>query len=197
MVDIAVLAADESLRTLITLELMRLGYTVGDGGVKSCALLIVDADSPECLASARSVRRKKTLSVTRDAERIAEGQDVLLRPILMSELRSSVAALLEKDEGGRAEEPPIKPKKSRLTLDCEAKVVRMGEREIKLSEKELAVFSLLYKNRGEAVSREAILDSLGGSGNEADVYICLLRRKLEAGGKKVILTVRGQGYKLI
>ena len=93
--------------------------------------------------------------------------------------------------------PPIKPKKSRLMLDHEAKVVRMGEREIKLSEKELAVFSLLYENRGEAVSREAILDSLGGSGNEADVYICLLRRKLEAGGKKVILTVRGQGYKLI
>ena len=195
MVDIAVLAADESLHTLITLELTRLGYTVGDGGVKSCALLIVDADSSECLASARSVRRKKTLSVTRDAERA--GQGVLLRPILMSELRSSVAALLDRDERSRAEEPPIKPKKSRLTLDCEAKVVRMGEREIKLSEKELTVFSLLYENRGEAVSREAILDSLGGSGNEADVYICLLRRKLEAGGKKVILTVRGQGYKLI
>ncbi|MBQ8388476.1 MAG: response regulator transcription factor [Clostridia bacterium] len=195
MVDIAVLAADESLHTLITLELTRLGYTVGDGGVKSCALLIVDADSSECLASARSVRRKKTLSVTRDAERA--GQGVLLRPILMSELRASVAALLDRDERSRAEEPPIKPKKSRLTVDHEAKSVKMGEREIKLSEKELAVFSLLYKNRGEAVSREAILEAIGGSGNEADVYICLLRRKLEAGGKKVILTVRGRGYKLI
>lgn len=195
MVDIAVLAADESLRTLITLELTRLGYTVRSEGAKSCALLIVDADSPECLAAARAVRRKKTLSVTRDSERT--GQDVLLRPILMSELRLSVAALLDRDERRGAEEIQVKPKKSRLTLDHEAKTVKMGEREIKLSDNELSVFSLLYKNRGEAVSREAILEALGGSGNEADVYICLLRRKLEAGGKKVILTVRGQGYKLI
>lgn len=195
MVDIAVLAADESLRTLITLELTRLGYTVRSEGAKSCALLIVDADSPECLAAARAVRRKKTLSVTRDSERT--GQDVLLRPILMSELRASVAALLDRDERRGAEEIQVKPKKSRLTLDHEAKVVKMGEREIKLSDNELEVFSLLCKNRGEAVSREAILETLGGSGNEADVYICLLRRKLETGGKKVILTVRGQGYKLI
>lgn len=197
MVDIAVLASDESLRTLLTLELTRVGYNVKSDGAKSCALLIVDADSPECLEAARAVRRKKTLSVTRDPEAMGERQDVLLRPVSVSELRATVAALLDRDEAGRAETPQIKPKKSRLALDVEGMTVKMGEREIKLSEKELTVFSLLYEKRGEAVPREAILKSLGGSGNEADVYICLLRRKLEAGGKKVILTLRGQGYKLI
>ena len=65
-------------------------------------------------------------------------------------------------------------------------------------EKEFSVFSLLLSKRGENVSREEISAAIGaGNSNEADVYICFLRRKLERGGKRMILTARGVGYKLI
>ena len=57
------------------------------------------------------------------------------------------------------------------------------------------MLSVLYENRGTPVSRAELDVALGNhGGNESDVYICLLRRKLESDGQRRIFTKRGVGY---
>ena len=69
---------------------------------------------------------------------------------------------------------------------------------IPLGPKEFAVLSLLWRRRGEAVSREEISREIGEStANKVDVYVCMLRKKLEAEDLRYIKTVRGRGYCLI
>ena len=70
---------------------------------------------------------------------------------------------------------------------------------IRLTEGEWKILLCLGENAGSTVSREKLTELLGRSeGNIADVYVCTLRRKLEAPfGIKVIKTVRGKGYTLL
>ena len=71
---------------------------------------------------------------------------------------------------------------------------------IRLSDHEWTLFEMLNEasGRGEYVTRselEAAIGHDGDAGNIVDVYMCRLRRKLEAPfGKKLIYTVRGKGY---
>ena len=70
---------------------------------------------------------------------------------------------------------------------------------IQLSEYEMKLLERLCRSCKEPVSREELNLLLGAeSGNIADVYICRLRKKLEAiNSAKLIYTVRGQGYKIV
>ena len=79
------------------------------------------------------------------------------------------------------------------------KSVRIGEKAVKLTELEYALFELLFTAGGKYVSREDILSSVWGGRAEAgiiNVYVHYLREKLEADGKKIILSSRNYGYKI-
>ena len=68
-----------------------------------------------------------------------------------------------------------------------------------LTEAEERVLQALYERRGETVSRAELSAILGNETNDklGDVYICLLRKKLEANGTpRLLFTVRGVGYRL-
>lgn len=67
----------------------------------------------------------------------------------------------------------------------------------KLTPSEFAVLDALCSASGEIVPREYISRILGANeGNISDVYICRLRKKLEAPlGKKFIFAIRGKGYR--
>ena len=64
------------------------------------------------------------------------------------------------------------------------------------------LFDLLAQNAGIVVPRDIILDRIWGlesdvSSNNIDSYMKILRKKLDVeGGKSLIKTVRGVGYKL-
>lgn len=83
------------------------------------------------------------------------------------------------------------PKKSERT-------VIYKNRRIEFTESEWKVFECLYNADGGAVSRDALMKLFDTEeGNITDVYICHLRRKLEAPfGVKLIKTLRGKGYSL-
>ena len=81
----------------------------------------------------------------------------------------------------------------------EERAVALGGRTVKLTELEYALFSLLVKARGAAVSREDILDRVwhgDADGGIVNVYIHYLREKLETEGERIILASRGRGYSL-
>ena len=90
-----------------------------------------------------------------------------------------------------------------LRLDPQQRRVWRSKREIALTEREFALLQLLLEHQGTTVGRQRILEQVWGQGeaganaNVIEVYVRYLRRKLEENGeRRLIHTVRGQGYVL-
>ena len=78
--------------------------------------------------------------------------------------------------------------------------VRRGQRLLSLTAREYALLLQLMEHSGQVLSRDQILqqvwhDQRGAASNVIEVYVRYLRQKLEEQGeKRLIHTVRGQGY---
>jgi two-component system response regulator MprA len=78
--------------------------------------------------------------------------------------------------------------------------VRRGQRQVQLTAREYALLLLLMEHSGQVLSRDQILrqvwhDQQGAASNVIEVYVRYLRQKLEEQGeRRLIHTVRGQGY---
>ena len=129
---------------------------------------------------------------------------ILHRPFLMDELFSVIF-----NEGIRSPLPKsasipkrsskkFKDKTGYLKVEESSKKAIWGNEGIALTDNEYKVLSLLCERRGETVTRGEISELLGATdGNISDVYICMLRRKIDNRfGVKLIYTVRGEGYVL-
>ncbi|MFM8661428.1 MAG: winged helix-turn-helix domain-containing protein, partial [Cyanobium sp.] len=87
-----------------------------------------------------------------------------------------------------------------LSLDPVSRSVKRGPRLVALTAREYQLLLLLLERQGTVVSRELILrrvwnDDRRTSSNVIEVYVRYLRQKLEEGGeRRLIHTVRGQGY---
>ncbi len=85
-----------------------------------------------------------------------------------------------------------------VRLDLRRRRAFVGEREVDLSARELALAEVLLRNRGLVLSREQLLSQVWGydfdpGSNVVDVYVGYLRRKL---GAELVTTVRGLGYRV-
>ena len=87
-----------------------------------------------------------------------------------------------------------------VTLDPDRREVTVGDSPIALTAREFDVLALLMAHAGTVLTRERIAhEALGyeyvGDTNNVDVHIAHLRAKIEdAGGARIIQTVRGVGY---
>jgi DNA-binding response OmpR family regulator len=87
-----------------------------------------------------------------------------------------------------------------LTVNPTTRQVKRGQRTVALTAREYQLLLLLLERRGTVVSREQILrqvwdDRQATNSNVIEVYVRYLRQKLEEGGeRRLIHTVRGQGY---
>lgn len=87
-----------------------------------------------------------------------------------------------------------------VALDPDRREVIVGSSTIVLTAREFDVFALLMAHAGTVLTRERIAhEALGyeyvGDTNNVDVHIAHLRAKIEdAGGARIIQTVRGVGY---
>ena len=100
---------------------------------------------------------------------------------------------------------PVTPSPAALTVDSVAldpdrREVMVGGSPIVLTAREFDVLALLMAHAGTVLTRERIAhEALGyeyvGDTNNVDVHIAHLRAKIEdAGGARIIQTVRGVGY---
>ena len=92
----------------------------------------------------------------------------------------------------------LNEEKCELTIG-EGGAVHVGTRAVRLTEVELALFSALYRRRGEYAEREVLVREVWGENTDMgvlNVYIHYLRGKLEANGERVITCTRGKGYKI-
>lgn len=89
---------------------------------------------------------------------------------------------------------------SSVALDPDRREVTVGSAPIMLTAREFDVLALLMAHTGTVLTRERIAhEALGyeyvGDTNNVDVHIAHLRAKIEdAGGARIIQTVRGVGY---
>ena len=87
-----------------------------------------------------------------------------------------------------------------VALDPDRREVTVGGSPIALTAREFDVLALLMAHAGSVLTRERIAhEALGyeyvGDTNNVDVHIAHLRAKIEdAGGARIIQTVRGVGY---
>ena len=127
------------------------------------------------------------------------GDDYLTKPFAIEELVARVHALLRRG-ASRFDNGIIKV--GDIVLDIHSHEVSRGEKLIELSQKEFSILEYMMKNEGMVLTRSMIEDhawdyELDGFSNVVDVYIRLLRKKIDEGHKhKLIKTVRGVGYKI-
>jgi len=122
--------------------------------------------------------------------------DYMVKPFAMPELTARVRALLRRSQahgGPRIAHGP-------LALDTVARRAFLNNEPLELAAREWAVLEVLLAKVEKIVSKEAIIQTVAGWGEELspnaiEVYVSRLRSKLEPAGIK-IRTVRGFGYML-
>lgn len=121
--------------------------------------------------------------------------DYLAKPFSLAELEARARALLRRGQGGT---PLITC--GTLSYDSVGRRASLSGEPLELSQRELSVLETLLFRQGKVVSKEQLIESLCGygeevSGNAIEVYIHRLRKKLEPAGISV-RTLRGLGYLL-
>lgn len=217
---------DKNIRDLATYALNQAGFEVvgfpcAEDFENACSsqmpdLVLLDImlpgkDGLEILESMRlnpSTRHIPVMMLTAKGSEIDKVQgldlgadDYLAKPFGMMELVSRVRALYR-----RAESPAIavggKCKCGEITLDGEARTVRVCGESISLTLKEFDLLQMLMNNCGHVLTRDHLLESVWGwdfAGNTrtVDAHVQTLRQKIaraSAEAASMVETVRGVGY---
>ncbi|WP_123041650.1 response regulator transcription factor [Cohnella candidum] len=126
--------------------------------------------------------------------------DYLVKPFALEELMARIRALLRRRPEQAEEDGRLRFED--LVLDVDAREAIRGDRRIELTAKEFDLLNLFMQNPRRVLSRDQIMERIwgydySGESNVLEVYVAMLRQKLEEqGGKRLIQTVRGAGYVL-
>jgi DNA-binding response OmpR family regulator len=122
--------------------------------------------------------------------------DYLVKPFVFAELLARVRAMIRR----KYETTSTVLRVGDLEIDTTHRMVKRGGKMIDLSGREFALIEYLALNAGRIVSRSDIWQHVydfnaSPESNVVDVYVGLLRKKIEReGSRKLIHTRRGQGY---
>ncbi|WP_336793940.1 response regulator transcription factor [Gordonia malaquae] len=124
--------------------------------------------------------------------------DYLTKPFSPVVLVARLRAIVRRS----APERPTVLSAGNLTLDPAAHAAHRGDAELALTRREFALLEFLMRNKGTAVTKAQIVESVwdvnyAGDENVVEVYISYLRKRIDAPfGCASIVTVRGVGYRL-
>lgn len=187
---------------LIILDIMLPGID----GYEVCRILRQEMNTPMLMLTARDDEIDRVVGLEVGAD------DYMTKPFSMRELLARVKAMLRRVRMMREEINASTAAPSavtaetivfgNLTLDLTRREVRLAEQPLALKPKEFELLLFLAQHRGQALSREFILERVWdwnyiGDSRTVDVHIRWLREKIEQdpSSPNRIVTVRGAGYR--
>lgn len=125
--------------------------------------------------------------------------DYLTKPFGMDELLARMRAALRHQLQVQGERPVFRS--GDLSVDLVRRIVKVGDREIKLSPKEYDLLRVLVQHAGKVLTHRFLLHELWDELTDAQylrVYVRQLRQKIEADPERpqFVLTETGIGYRL-
>jgi len=193
-VDLAHTLHDASLKLSPDYDLLIIDWKLPDGsGLELCRQLRKDdVSTPILMLTANSQLEDKIDGLNAGAD------DYITKPFDTEELLARIRAIVRRNS------PVAKPiiTLADLRIDTNLKQVWRGEKFINLSPREYAVLEYLALRPCQSVSRVDLLSHVWDENtslfsNTVDVHIRYLRNKLDQGfQKKLIITVKGEGYAL-
>ncbi len=125
--------------------------------------------------------------------------DYVTKPFGMDELLARIRAALRHQLQTQGERPVFRV--GELSVDLVRRIVKSGEREIKLSPKEYELLRVLVQHAGKVLTHKFLLGQLWDDLTDAQylrVYVRQLRQKIETDPERpqYILTETGIGYRL-
>lgn len=127
--------------------------------------------------------------------------DYLVKPFALEELFARVRALLRRNVEN-SENITQRLSFEDIVMDLDSREVLRDGRIIELTTKEFDLLHLFLVHPKRVLSRDLIMEKIwgfdfSGESNVLEVYIALLRQKMEDhGSKRLIQTIRGAGYVL-
>lgn len=165
----------------------------GMGGIETCREIRRGSDAPIIMLTVRNAERDKVAALDAGAD------DYVVKPFGIEELLARIRAALRRYAPGDAL-PPFVSKD--LTIDFEARQVKVRDRDVHLTPKEYDVLKHLVANQGKPLTHRRLLQAVWGPdyGEETEslrVVINQLRKKLEAdpAHPKYIVTEPWVGYR--
>jgi two-component system KDP operon response regulator KdpE len=125
--------------------------------------------------------------------------DYVTKPFGMDELLARMRAALRHQLQTHGERPIFRV--GDLSVDLVRRIVKVGEREVKLSPKEYDLLRVLVQHAGKVLTHKFLLGELWDDLTDAQylrVYVRQLRQKIEADPEQPrhVLTETGVGYRL-
>ncbi len=152
------------------------------------------SDIPVIMLTARGDETDRIVGLELGAD------DYLPKPFNPRELLARIKAVLRRGRMGGGSGANIL-KFGKLEISPDERVARLDDTRIDLTAIQFDILHALAKTAGRVMSRDALMDELGGAGLESydrriDVHISRIRAQIEDDPKepKRILTIRGAGY---
>ncbi len=218
-----VLVVDDEppIRKLLRMGLSTQGYEILDAPSGKVALeriahkpdlIILDLGLPDVdgLELLRQMREKNEgvpiVVLSSRGEEAAKVQaldlgadDYVTKPFGMEELLARIRAALRHQLQVHGERPVFRV--GELSVDLVRRIVRLGDKEVKLSPKEYDLLRILVQHAGKVLTHKFLLRELWSDLTDAQylrVYVRQLRQKIEQNPEQphYILTETGIGYRL-
>lgn len=128
----------------------------------------------------------------------AGADDYMLKPFAMEELLARVRALLRRPGGVLG----TVLTEGNVEFDSTAREVRVNNKTIAISRREMEVLEQLLRRKGRVVPKDVLEDKIYGfdeevSSNSVEVHVSRLRKRLQGAEANIIVhTIRGVGYLL-
>ncbi len=147
---------------------------------------------PVIMLTARTAQQDRVAGLNTGAD------DYLHKPFAPEELLARIRAVLRRVQGNPAAMQPA-VEAGAVRIDPGTRECRLLGRLVELTVLEFDILTVLVNGAGRTVSRDELTAALYQRRStpyerSLDVHISHLRRKLDAGGRPLIRTIRGVGY---